>query len=60
MRSMRKSLILILLVFATSCAAPAADCAWVKRIEVAQGDILGEALARQIVAHNRKVAEFCR
>ena len=44
-----------------SCAAPAAsDCAWVRRIIVADADVITRPTAEQIVAHNRKVVEFCR
>ena len=45
-----------------SCAAPAVknNCAWVKQIIVNDGDTITRPTAEQIVAHNRKVVEFCR
>ena len=45
----------------TSCMTTVAtDCAWVRRIIVNDEDVITRSTAEQIVAHNRKVAAFCR
>ena len=47
----------------TSCETPAAnECAWVKQIitDAGAADRLTRAEQEQVVAHNRKVKEFCR
>jgi len=36
------------------------ECAWAKRIVTAPDDVMARATKEQIVAHNRKVATFCR
>lgn len=49
------------MLFIASCTETvASDCAWVKRIVVNDEDRITRPTARQIVAHNRKVVEFCR
>lgn len=49
------------MLFIASCTEMvASDCAWVKRIIVNAEDKITRPTAGQIVAHNRKVAEFCR
>jgi hypothetical protein len=57
---MRTWLVLTTLLFTTSCAGAASECAWVRRISIDPKDSLSRTLAQQIVAHNRKVEEFCR
>jgi hypothetical protein len=42
-----------------SCAATD-ECAWSKRITTRAGDVLTRPTKEAIVAHNRKVAAFCR
>jgi phage terminase large subunit-like protein len=42
-----------------SCAT-GGECAWAKRIVTAPDDVMARATKEQIVAHNRKVATFCR
>jgi hypothetical protein len=46
-------------IWIASCAT-AGECAWAKRIVTAQEDVMTRATKEQIVAHNRKVAAFCR
>jgi hypothetical protein len=49
------------LILMTSCTTVvASDCAWVRQITVNDADEITRPTAEQIVAHNRKVAEFCR
>lgn len=51
----------LMLIFTASCVTTvASDCAWVRRIVVSEDDVITRSTAGQIVAHNRKVAEFCR
>lgn len=51
----------LMAIFMTSCATVvSSDCAWVKRIVVNAEDRISRPTAEQIVAHNRKVSEFCR
>lgn len=59
---MRMLLVCLMLIFTMSCTAAkvASDCAWVKRIVVNEADVITRPTAEQVVAHNRKVAEFCR
>jgi hypothetical protein len=49
-----------LLLLAGCASPPAADCAWVREIIPASEDQLTRNTAVQILAHNRKVREFCR
>jgi hypothetical protein len=46
----------------SGCAMPDSDCAWVRRIQPEGPDIavISRSLKEQIVAHNEKVAAFCR
>jgi len=54
-------LLCLMLIFTMSCTAKiAGDCAWVRRIVVNEADVISRPTAEQIVAHNRKVDEFCR
>jgi hypothetical protein len=53
------SLILAVMSFLGSCAT-GGECAWAKRIQVNEQDFITRPTAEQIVAHNRKVAAFCR
>jgi hypothetical protein len=49
------------MIFTTSCTATVvSDCAWVRGIVVNAEDRITRPTAEQIVAHNRKVAGFCR
>lgn len=59
---MRTLLACLMMSLIVSCAAPVAknNCAWVKQIIVNDGDTITRPTAEQIVAHNRKVTEFCR
>ena len=58
---MRTLLVCLMMSLIASCTAPVAtSCAWVKQIVVADGDRITRPTAEQIVAHNRKVAAFCR
>ena len=58
---MRMLLALPMMIFIASCTETvASDCAWVKRITVNAEDQITRPTAEQIVAHNRKVGEFCR
>lgn len=51
----------LMLLFTTSCTGTiASDCAWVRQIVVNEEDRITRPTAEQIVAHNRKVREFCR
>lgn len=51
----------LLLSLMPSCTGVAdSGCSWVARITVADADVITPATARQIVAHNRAVGEFCR
>jgi len=61
MRSTRLLLACLIPLSMTSCAGPSdSGCSWVSRITVADADVITPATARQIVAHNRAVKEFCR
>ena len=51
----------LMLILTASCATVvASDCAWVRQITVNEADVISRPTAEQIVAHNRKVVEFCR
>ncbi|MBI4968508.1 MAG: hypothetical protein HZC25_10365 [Rhodospirillales bacterium] len=56
----KRSLAFLTAISSASCASPPPDCAWVKTIHVDPLDRLVRATQEQIVAHNRKVAGFCR
>ena len=36
------------------------ECAWVKAITLAPDDVVSRTTENEIIAHNRKVYEFCR
>jgi hypothetical protein len=58
---MKTLAVCLMLIFMTSCTTVvSSDCAWVRQIVVNDGDEITRPTAEQIVAHNRKVAEFCR
>jgi hypothetical protein len=59
MRSTRLFLLCLTISLITSCAT-ADECSWSKRIVVTDADQLSRPTKEQIVAHNRKVAAFCR
>lgn len=45
----------------TGCTtSPSSECAWVRRIELAPGDVVSRATLEAITAHNLKVQAFCR
>ena len=52
-------LVLATALLMTSCAT-GGECSWAKRIIVNEQDFITRPTAEQIVAHNRKVARFCR
>lgn len=56
---MRTLLVLATMISLASCAT-GGECAWAKRIQVNEGDFITRSTGEQIVAHNRKVAAFCR
>lgn len=59
MRLTKMFLVLAIPIWIASCAT-GGDCAWAKRIVTAPEDTMTRATKEQIVAHNRKVAIFCR
>jgi len=59
MRSMRLFWCCLMIGSIVSCATDD-GCAWAKRIVVSEHDQLARTTKEQIVAHNRKVATFCR
>lgn len=50
-----------MLALLASCATSgvATECVWAKPILISRADVLTPGTAGQIVAHNRKVEEFC-
>jgi hypothetical protein len=45
----------------TGCmTSPSSECAWVRRIQLAPGDVVSRATLEEITAHNLKVQAFCR
>ena len=56
---MKTFLVLATMSLLGSCAT-GGECSWAKRIQVNEQDVITRPTAEQIVAHNRKVAEFCR
>lgn len=61
MRSTIMCLALIALLSTTGCASSSVgtDCAWARPILVSAKDVLTDVTARQILAHNLKVADIC-
>jgi hypothetical protein len=56
---MKLSTLCLIALLTTSCAG-GDECAWARRITVNDADVISRQTAAQIVAHNRKVSEFCR
>ncbi len=59
MKLMKMLLVLATMSLLGSCAT-GGECSWAKKIYVNEGDVITRPTALQIVAHNRKVAAFCR
>jgi len=59
MRLTKMLLVSAIPIWIGSCAT-GGECAWAKRIVTAPDDVMARATKEQIVAHNRKVATFCR
>ena len=52
---------LCLMLSCTGCmTTPSTECAWVRRIVLAPGDVVSRATLEQITAHNLKVKAYCR
>ena len=56
---MKTLAVCLTMIWIASCAV-GDECSWAKRINISEKDVLVRATKEQIVAHNRKVATFCR
>jgi len=59
MKLMKTSLVCLMMISTANCAT-GDECSWAKQITVSGHDTLVRSTKQQIVAHNRKVAAFCR
>lgn len=65
MRKLRTTSILVftlsaLMTVASGCTVVSDGCTWAKEIYLDEGDKVSPATEDKIIAHNQKVAEFCR
>ena len=59
-RSMSAFMLLLTMSSSGCMTTPSTECAWVRRITLAPGDVVSRATLEAITAHNLKVKAYCR